>query len=60
MRHLIDDLGFHAALDHRAPDLPAHIAEAAPEGVKVLFENVGRPSLDAALPSMAHGGRIML
>lgn len=53
-------LGFDACLDHRAPDLAGRIDAAAPGGVDVLFENVGGPSLDAVLPSMAQGGRIML
>lgn len=58
--HLTQALGFHAALDHREPDLVGRLAAAAPQGVDVLFENVGEPSLDAALPSMKSGGRIML
>jgi NADPH-dependent curcumin reductase CurA len=53
-------LGFDACLDHRLPDLTGRIAEAAPDGIQILFENVGGPNLDATLPSMTQGGRIML
>jgi NADPH-dependent curcumin reductase CurA len=53
-------LGFDVCLDHRLPDLTGRIAGAAPDGIHILFENVGGPNLDATLPSMAQGGRIML
>lgn len=59
-RYMKEELGFHAALDHRLPDLGGRLAAAAPNGVDVLFENVGAPSLDAALPSLKPGGRVML
>jgi NADPH-dependent curcumin reductase CurA len=55
-----DTLGFDACLDHRLPDLVERIAAAAPHGVDILFENVGAPSLDAALPAMNRHGRIQL
>lgn len=58
--YVTDALGFDVCLDHRAPDLAGRIADAAPSGIHILFENVGGPSLDPALASMAHGGRIML
>lgn len=58
------DYGAHACLDHRAaPDsrvLSRQIAEAAPDGVQVYFENVGGKTLEAVLPRMAVGGRIAL
>ena len=33
---------------------------AAPNGIDVVFENVGAPSLDAALPAMVLYGRVIL
>ena len=59
-RHALDVLGFDACVDHRAPDLPRQIAEVAGEGIHAVFENVGTPSIDAALPSMVRHGRIIL
>ena len=38
---LIDDFGFDAAVDHRAPDFVERLAGATPDGIDVYFENVG-------------------
>ncbi len=38
---LIDEFGFDAAVDHRAPDFVERLAEATPDGIDVYFENVG-------------------
>ncbi len=40
-RALLDELGFDAAVDHRAPDFRERLAEAVPDGIDVYFENVG-------------------
>src|SRR5215470_3269153 len=40
-RYLIEELGFDAAVDHRAKDLPDQLAAACPRGIDVYFENVG-------------------
>src|SRR3546814_12783194 len=53
-------LGFDACIDHRDPRMETALAEAAPDGADILFENVGGPSLDPALPLMNDRGRIML
>ena len=42
-RALIEDFGFDAAVDHRAPDFEEQLAAATPDGVDVYFENVGGP-----------------
>ena len=55
-----ETLGFDDCLDHRAPDLAERITAAAPGGIDILFENVGAPSLDVALPAMNPHGRIQL
>lgn len=53
--------GADAVVDYTAEgDLAAAIAEAAPEGVDVYFDNVGGAVLDAALLAMAPGGRIAI
>lgn len=59
-RHAIDVLGFHACVDHTAPDLEGQVASVAGTGIDLVFENVGAPSIDAALPSMLRHGRILL
>ena len=58
--HAVANLGFEICLDHREPDLAARIAAAAPEGISILFENVGARMIDATLPSMVAGGRISM
>ncbi|MDG3012713.1 NADP-dependent oxidoreductase [Rhodococcus sp. D2-41] len=47
---LRDELGFDAAVDHRAPDFADRLREAAPDGIDVYFENVGGPVTAAVLP----------
>jgi NADPH-dependent curcumin reductase CurA len=39
-RYVVEELGFDAAVNHRAPDFPAQLARACPAGVDVYFENV--------------------
>ncbi|HJG52216.1 MAG TPA: zinc-binding dehydrogenase, partial [Brachybacterium faecium] len=52
------ELGFDAALDHRAPDLPGRLAAAAPDGIDVYFENVGGAVWDAVLPLLNEFARV--
>jgi NADPH-dependent curcumin reductase CurA len=40
-RALLEEFGFDAAVDHRAPDFRDRLAEAVPDGIDVYFENVG-------------------
>jgi NADPH-dependent curcumin reductase len=40
-RFVVEELGFDACIDHRAPDFAAQLAAACPKGVDVYFENVG-------------------
>ena len=54
-----DELGFDAAFSHH-DDVPAALAEAAPDGVDVYFDNVGGPQLEAAIGALNVGGRIAL
>lgn len=46
------ELGFDVALDHRGGDLGEQIADAAPEGIDVYFENVGGPVWEAVMPHL--------
>jgi NADPH-dependent curcumin reductase CurA len=54
-----DVLGFDAAFSHR-DDVRAALADAAPDGVDVYFDNVGGPQLEAAIGALNRGGRIAL
>ena len=60
---LVERYGYDAAIDYRGKDqaaLEAAIAEAAPDGVDVIFENVGGIILDAGLANIAMKGRVGL
>ena len=56
----VDTLGFDACLDHRVPDLRGRLADAAPSGIDVYFENVGGAVFDAVLPLLNTRARIPL
>ena len=60
MRHLTDDLGFDAAFDYHGGNLPKKLADAAPNGIDVYFDNVGGDHLEAALSLMRPRGRVAL
>lgn len=55
--------GFDAAIDYRGKsvdELAAAIRAVAPDGVDIIFENVGGDVLDAGLMNLRHGARIGL
>ena len=55
------ELGAHAAIDYKtAADLSAAIGRACPDGIDLYFDNVGGPTLDAALAHLRHGARVVL
>jgi len=62
--YAVSTLGCDACLDHRAaPDaaaLSAEIAQAAPQGADIYFENVGGKTLEAVLPALNTHGRIVV
>lgn len=58
--YVVNELGFDACIDYKEGNLASSLAEAAPNGIDALFENVGGACLDAALPRMNAHGRIAL
>jgi NADPH-dependent curcumin reductase CurA len=62
-RRLLDNYGYDVAIDYRGKsmsDLSAAIAQAAPNGVNLIFENVGGDILDAGLMNLAPKARVIL
>lgn len=59
-RYVTEELGFDACVDYRAPDFEQKLAEATPDYVNVLFENVGGPVFDAVLQRVADHARVAL
>lgn len=58
---LTDELGFDAAFNYKTAENPMRaIASANPEGIDVLFENVGGPYFEAAIGALNQGARIAL
>lgn len=57
-RYVVDELGFDACIDHRAPDFAQQLAAACPDGIDVYFENVGGAVFDAVLPLLNPKARI--
>ena len=57
-RALVDDFGFDAAVDHRAPDFRDQLSAATPDGVDVYFENVGGHVADAVARRLNRFARI--
>jgi NADPH-dependent curcumin reductase CurA len=53
-------IGADETIDYRSDDVAARLAELAPDGVDVYFDNVGGPILDAVLQQMAVGCRIAI
>jgi NADPH-dependent curcumin reductase CurA len=56
--YVIEQLGFDAAIDHRAPDFADQLANACPKGIDVYFENIGGAVWQAVLPLLNQYGRV--
>jgi len=55
-----DELGFDAAVNHRAPDWKEQLKKACPNGIDIDFENVGGEILDAILALANLRARVVL
>jgi NADPH-dependent curcumin reductase CurA len=59
--YVADTLGADAVIDYKAEkDLTAAITRACPDGVDLYFDNVGGPTLDAALANLRENARVVL
>jgi NADPH-dependent curcumin reductase CurA len=59
IKMLIEDLGFDSAFSYKDVDIYAQLKKAAPDGIDIYFDNVGREHLEAALSAMRVNGRII-
>jgi len=59
-RHIVADLGFDAAIDHRSEDLRRSLKEHCPEGLDIYFDNVGGEVLEAALSRLRRRARVVI
>jgi NADPH-dependent curcumin reductase CurA len=59
--YLSNELLLDAVIDYKAePDLSAAIGRACPDGIDLYFDNVGGPTLDAALLHLRPEARVVL
>jgi NADPH-dependent curcumin reductase CurA len=59
-RHLVEDLGFDAAIDYKAGPIAKELRRHCPDGIDVYFDNVGGEILDAALAQLARHARVVI
>ncbi len=57
---LLDEAGFDAAVDYKATPIRLGLAQAAPEGIDVYFDNVGGDHLEAAISALRPRGRVAI
>ena len=57
---LRDEAGFDEAFNYREGSLVEQLAAAAPEGINVMFDNVGGDHLEAAIENFCDHGRAAL
>jgi NADPH-dependent curcumin reductase CurA len=57
---LLDKAGFDAVVDYKTTPIRKGLAEAAPEGIDVYFDNVGGDHLEAAISAMRPRGRVAI
>ncbi|SIN79163.1 NADP-dependent oxidoreductase [Agromyces cerinus] len=60
VRLLTEKYGYDAAFNYKDAPVREQLAELAPDGIDVFFDNVGGDHLEAALDVMNDGGRIAL
>lgn len=59
-RWLKEECGVDVAIDYKAAALDAALDAACPDGIDIVFDNVGGATLDAAVDRMNKFGRIVL
>jgi len=57
-RHVVADLGFDDCIDYKAGGIGPALANAAPRGVDIYFDNVGGDILDAVMPHLNANARV--
>jgi len=59
-RWLVEEAGYDAAIDYKAGDIKQQIKDLCPNGIDVIFDNVGGAILDAMLTRIATGARVVI
>jgi NADPH-dependent curcumin reductase CurA len=59
-RLAVEEFGYSACVDYKAPDFEAQLRGACPDGIDVYFDNVGGRVLEAALGILRKHARVVL
>ena len=57
---LVEEAGYDAAIDYKAGDLREQIKQHCPNGIDVIFDNVGGAILNEMLARIATGARVVI
>ena len=57
---IVNELGFDGAINYKSDDIPARLAELAPKGVDIYFENTGGAVQQPVFDCMNAHGRIVV
>ncbi|MBO0984690.1 NADP-dependent oxidoreductase [Rathayibacter sp. SD072] len=57
---LVEQFGFDAAFNYKSRAIAEQLAEIAPEGIDVFFDNVGGEALEAAIGALNTHARVVL
>ena len=58
--HLVDQLGFDAAIDYKDENLSEGLKRTCPDGIDIYFDNVGGDTLNSALARINVGARVVI
>lgn len=56
---MLKEVGFDYAFNYKTKETDAALAEAAPDGIDIYFDNVGGKTLEDALTASRNYGRIV-
>jgi NADPH-dependent curcumin reductase CurA len=59
-RRLVEGFGFDAVIDYKSEKLRSRLRELAPQGVDIVFDNVGGDVLNDCLARLRHGARVVI
>lgn len=59
-RWLVDELGYDAAIDYKAGDIRGEVKQHCPDGIDVLWDNVGGPIFNTLLGHIALHARVVV
>jgi NADPH-dependent curcumin reductase len=59
-RQCLEEFGYDAAIDYKAGPIDAALAQAAPQGVDVYFDNTSGPISDSVLRQLAVRARVVV